>query len=119
VLAAWDRLSAHDLDSLPLADELRFTWDGIPELAVDARSAEELRSWLRDRLFARYPRLRFEIDELVIGGPPWAVRGTTRYRAVQDGEVVYHGIQLTNIRMGKLVEERIVVSPDVRPERAG
>jgi len=109
-LAAWGRLSNHELDDLPLAADMRFTWEGAPDLAVDLHSADELRSWLRDRLFARYPRLRFEIEDIFYCGPPWHVRGATRYRAVQDGEVVYRGVQLTRIRLGKVVEERIITS---------
>jgi hypothetical protein len=104
-------LSDHEIDDLPIADDIHFSWDGDPALAVELHSADELRSWLRDRLFARYPRLRFEIDEVVIGGPPWLVRSATRYRAVQDGVVAYHGIQLTRIVWGKAVEERIVTAP--------
>jgi hypothetical protein len=114
-LAAWARLSAHELDDLPLAASMRFTWDGDPDLAVELHSADELRSWLRDRLFARYPRLHFEIDDIVVCGPPWHVRGATRYRAVQDGEVAYSGIQLTRIRMGKVVEECVMTCPSDRP----
>ena len=109
--AAWARLSAHELDDLPVAASMHFTWDGDPDLAVELHSADELRFWLRDRLFSKYPRLRFEVDDIFACGPPWHVRAATRYRAIQDGEVAYHGIQLTRIRMGKVVEERIVTAP--------
>lgn len=110
-LAAWARLSDHELDSLPLAANMRFTSEGDADLAVDLHSAEELRSWLRDRLFVRYPRLRFEIDDIFLCGPPWHIRGATRYRAVQGREVEYHGVQLTRLGMGKVVEERILTKP--------
>lgn len=113
-LAAWQRLSDHELDKLPLAADMRFTWSGDPDLAADLHGANELRSWLRDRLFVKYPRLRFEIDDIFLCGPPWDVRGATRYRAVQDGEVAYHGIQLTRLRRGKVVEERIITQAGTR-----
>ncbi len=97
---------------------MRFTWDGHDDLVADLHSADELRSWLREQLFARYPRLRFEIEDIFCCGPPWHVRSATRYRAVQDGEVVYRGVQLTRIRMAKVVEERIVTTWDAQPASA-
>lgn len=115
--AAWVRLSARELDGLPLAANITFTWDGDPDLAVELDSADELRTWLGDRLFVRYPQLRFEVDDIVVCGPPWHVRGATRYRAMEGDQVRYHGIQLTRIRMGKVVEERVVTAASVHRDR--
>ena len=111
VLANWRVLSTHDVDRLPLHDDIRFTFAGDHDLAVEARSADEVRAWLR-ALFTRFPRLRFEVDEVVAGGPPWSLRIASRYRAVQDGETIYRGAQFAWVRNGRLVEEHVL--PDTQ-----
>ena len=106
-LRAWDTLSRHEIERLPLGDGMRFRYEGDHELAADLRSAEEVRAWLRD-LFQRFPRLRFEVEEMVIAGPPWAVRAATRYRAVQDGELLYTGAHFVLMRWGRVTDERVL-----------
>lgn len=68
ILTSWEALSNHEIDGLPLADDVRFTFAGEHGLAMDAHSAAEEREWLR-ALFVRFPRVRFEVDDVVIGGP--------------------------------------------------
>jgi ketosteroid isomerase-like protein len=111
ILTSWEALSNHEIDGLPLADDVRFTFAGDHGLAIDAHSAAEEREWLR-ALFVRFPRVRFEVDDVVIGGPPWAMRVATRYRAVQDGETLYRGAHFARMRGGRIVEE--VVLPDTQ-----
>lgn len=111
ILDGWEALSNHQIDSLPLADDVRFTFTGDHRLAVEAHSAKEERDWLQ-ALFARFPRVRFEIDDVVIAGPPWAMRVATRYRAVQDGETLYRGAQFVRMRGGRIIEE--IVLPDTQ-----
>ena len=106
-MAGWDRLSAHDVDALPLADDVRFRFEGDHGLALGAHSAQELRDWMRG-LFERFPRLRVEVELMVIEGPPWAMWVATRYAVVHDGNAIYRGAQFTRVRWGQIVEERIL-----------
>jgi hypothetical protein len=103
----WQRLSDHRIDELPLADDVHFVFVGDDALAADLHGADALRGWLRD-LFTRYPRLRFEPEEILVQGGPWSIRIATRYTATQDGQVVYRGAQFARVVWGKLAEERIL-----------
>lgn len=107
----WQRLSDQRVDELPLADDVHFVFLGDHELAADLRGAEALRGWLRE-LFTRFPRLRFEMQDIVTEGGPWSTRVATRYTATQDGEPVYRGVQFARVVWGKLAEERI--QPDTQ-----
>jgi ketosteroid isomerase-like protein len=105
-LAGWRQLSAHDLASLPLDEQVRFSFPGNHALAAEATSAREVRAWLED-LFARFPDLRFEVEELVVEGPPWSTRVATRYVAVRGGRTIYRGASFVRLAWGRLVEERV------------
>ena len=111
VAAAWRSLSDQKFDAIPMAENLSFTYIGDHALATEISSADDLRAWLR-RLFERFPGLRFEIEDIVVDGPPWAIHTATRYRAVQDGRTLYRGAQFTRIRWGRLAEEFII--PDTQ-----
>jgi ketosteroid isomerase-like protein len=111
VLALWAQLSAGELDALPLAGNIRFSFVGDHALAVELHSARELRAWLR-ALFERFPGLRFDVAEVVVSGPPWSLRTATRYAAVRDGRVLYRGAQFTRVRWGRVVEEHVL--PDTQ-----
>ena len=111
VIALWERLSAGELDALPLASDVRFSYVGDHALAAELTSAQELRAWLR-ALFERFPGLRFEIADVVVSGPPWSLRTATRYSAVRGGRVLYRGTQFTSIRWGRVVEEHVL--PDTQ-----
>lgn len=105
----WQRLSDHRVDDLPLADDVHFVFLGDHELAVDLRGADALRDWLR-ALFVRFPRLRFEPQDVIVQGGPWSTRVATRYHATQDGQLVYRAAQFARITWGKLAEE--IIQPD-------
>ena len=107
----WQRLSEHRVDDLPLTDDVHFVFLGDHELAVDLRGADALRDWLR-ALFVRFPRLRFEPEDVIVQGGPWSTRVATRYNATQDGELVYRAVQFARITWGKLAEETI--QPDTQ-----
>lgn len=111
VRAAWQLLSDQKFDAIPMATELRFTYLGDHALATEIRSADELRAWLR-ALFERFPDLRFEVEDVVVDGPPWSLHTATRYRAVQNGQTLYRGAQFTRIRWGRLAEE--IILPDTQ-----
>ena len=110
-LIGWQRLSDHRVDDLPLADDVHFVFLGDHALAVDLHGAEALRGWLRD-LFMRFPRLRFEPQNMIVEGGPWSTRMATRYNATQDGELVYRAVQFAHVVWGKLAEETI--QPDTK-----
>ena len=107
----WQRLSEHRVDDLPLAADVHFVFLGDHELATDLRGPEALRGWLSD-LFERFPRLRFEPEDVVVEGGPWSTRLATRYNATQDGQLIYRAVQFARIRWGKLAEETI--QPDTQ-----
>jgi ketosteroid isomerase-like protein len=111
VLALWARLSAGELDAIPLAENIRFSYIGDHALAVELHSAQELRAWLR-ALFQRFPGLRFDVAEVVVSGPPWSLHTATRYAAVCDGQVLWRGAQFTWVRGGRVVEEHVL--PDTQ-----
>jgi ketosteroid isomerase-like protein len=83
---------------------------GCP-LATDRRGAEAEREWLRE-LFRRLPGLRFEVEDMIVEGGPWSTRVATRYAALQNGQVVYRGVNFGRVVWGKIVEERIL--PDTQ-----
>jgi ketosteroid isomerase-like protein len=112
---AWNRLSEHDLDALRIADDIHFTYAGDHSLATEVRSADELRTWLTE-LFRRLPRLRFEIEDMIVEGSPRTTRMMTRYTATQDGKPVYVGISVARLRWGRLVEEYVL--PDTQAAAA-
>ncbi len=111
VVSLWQQLSPEGIDSLPLADDIRFSYPGDHALAVEATSAAELRAWLH-ALFQRFPGLKFEADEVVVDGPPWSLHTATRYSAIQNGKTLYQGTQFTHIRWGKVVRENVL--PDTQ-----
>ncbi len=102
----WQRLSDHRIDDLPLTDDVHFVFLGEHALAADLRGPDALRQWLSD-LFGRFPRLRFEPEDIIVAGGPWSTRLATRYNATQDGELIYRAVQFARITWGKLAEETI------------
>lgn len=110
--AAWERLSDQRIDELRLADDVHFVFLGDHPLAVDLRGADALRAWLRDQLFRRFPGLRFEVEDMIVEGTPWATRVATRYVARQDGRLVYRSTTFARVVWGKLADERVL--PDTQ-----
>jgi ketosteroid isomerase-like protein len=109
--ALWQRLSDQRIDEVPLTDDVHFVFLGDHPLAADLHGAEALRAWLRE-LFRRFPRLRFEVEDIIVEGGPWSTRLATRYVTTQDGQVVYRGTAFQRVVWGKLAEERIL--PDTQ-----
>jgi ketosteroid isomerase-like protein len=121
-LAGWRQLSAHNLAGLPLDEEVKFSFPGNHALAAEATSAEGVRTWL-EVLFARFPDLRFEVEELVVDGPPWSTRVATRYVAVQGDRTIYRGATFMRLAWGRLVEESVYPDTqaiaEIAPARPG
>lgn len=110
-LVGWRRLSDHRIDDLPMTDDVHFVFLGDHALAADLRGPEALRTWLAG-LFERFPRLRFDMEHIVVEGGPWSTRVATRYVATQDGRTIYRAAQFARIVWGKLAEETIL--PDTQ-----
>jgi ketosteroid isomerase-like protein len=112
VRVGFEGLSARGVDALPLADNMRFTYLGDHALAIEANSAEEVRVWLRDELFRRIPGLRFEVEDVLVDGPPWATCAAIRYRALDGDRMVYRGASFVRMSWARIVEERVL--PDTQ-----
>lgn len=110
--AGFEGLSAQSVDALPLADDMHFSYLGEHALAIEAHSAEEVRAWLKEELFRRLPGLRFEAEDILVDGMPWASRVAIRYRALEGDELVYRGVSFVRISWGRIVEERVL--PDTQ-----
>jgi ketosteroid isomerase-like protein len=115
--AAWERLSEQRIAEHRLADVVHFVFLGDHPLAVDIRGADALRAWLRDQLFHRFHRLRFEVEEMVVEGTPWSTRVATRYVANQDGQLVYRSTTFARVVWGKLADERVLPDTQVLARR--
>jgi ketosteroid isomerase-like protein len=112
IRAGFEGLSPRDIDTLPLADNIHFTYLGDHALAIEAHSADEVRAWLREQLFGRIPGLRFEVQDLLVDGPPWATRAAIRYRALDGDKLVYRGVSFVRMSWARIVEERVL--PDTQ-----
>jgi ketosteroid isomerase-like protein len=99
-LAVWAKLSDQRIDEIPLADDVHFVYLGDHSLATDRRGAEAEREWLRE-LFRRLPGLRFEVEDMIVEGGPWSTRVATRYAALQNGQVVYRGVNFGRVVLGQ------------------
>lgn len=112
VYRAYENLNRRQLDEVLslLADDVYFRFPGRHELGVEATSRAEVEAWL-GRLFRRLPSLRFDVDEVLVSGPPWDARVGTRYRARTEsatGEVnVYEGMQFLKLRWCTVVSEEL------------
>ena len=97
------------------ADDVHFRFAGDPPLAVDCHSRVEAERWFA-RLFERFPDLRFEVEEVIVAGPPWRTRIVTRYttRATpRPGRTLVNpGVQVARLRWGRVTED--LLYPDTQ-----
>src|SRR5688572_25615084 len=112
VYRAYESLNRRELDLVLslLAEDVYFRFPGRHELGVEATSRSEVEAWF-GRLFRRLPSIRFDVDEVMVSGPPWDARVCTRYRARTEsatGEVnTYEGMQLLKLRWCTVVSEEL------------
>lgn len=94
------------------ASDVHLRFGGDHALAVDCRNRVEAEEWF-PRLFASFDDLRFEVEEVIVAGPPWNTRICTRYtaRAARRG-LVNRGVQIARLRWGKVTED--LVYPDTQ-----
>lgn len=112
VYRGYEQLNRRELDAVMTlyAEDTYFRFPGTHELAIETRSKDEIRDWF-ERLFRRLPSLRFDIDDVVVQGPPWDLRLCTRYRARTESATgtfaLYEGMQYARVRWGKVTCEEL------------
>src|SRR5256885_752956 len=89
------------------AEDVHFRFGGEHGLAIDCRDRDEAERWFA-RLFARFSDLRFEVEDVIVAGPPWDIRICTRYttRATAGRRaLVNRGVQVARLRWGRVAED--------------
>jgi ketosteroid isomerase-like protein len=86
-----------------------FTFGGCSPLAAELTGREQIDSW-----FAGLMRLglEWEVEEVIVSGPPWAIRIVTRYTSRARGpdglvEMLNRGVQYARFRWFKVAAERV------------
>jgi ketosteroid isomerase-like protein len=96
------------------ADDVHFRFGGAHALGIDSRSKADVERWFA-RVFELLPGVRFEVEEVVVAGPPWNLRFCTRYTVRKPGagdEPVYRAVQIARVRWGRVVED--LIYPDTQ-----
>lgn len=112
VFRTFEQLNRRELDAVMgwYAEDAYFRFPGTHELAIEARSKAEIGQWF-ERLFRRLPSLRFDIDDVVVQGPPWNMRLCTRYRARTESATgafaLYEGMQYAQLRWCTVTREEL------------
>ena len=112
VYEAFEQLNRREFDRVLalVDDDVYFRFPGLHELAIETNSKEELRAWF-DRLFTRLPSLRFDVDDVIVGGPPWDLRVCTRYRGRTESATgatsTYEGMQYLRLRWKTVLSEEL------------
>ena len=93
-------------------EQARLVFYGDSRLGVALNTKDDIREWLR-RLMAL--GLRWEIDDVVVSGPPWNTRLVTVFtvRLPQGGS--YRGTQYARLRWGRVYLDEIL--PDTQAVR--
>ena len=120
---AFARLEHGDLGPLMAmyAPDGRFVFPGRSPFAADARSKEEVRTWLMR--FAHF-RPHFEIHDVIAAGPPWDIRGSMHFTdrigdPSEPDPYVNEGVCLFRVRWGRVVEDRVFLDTQAVAEFFG
>ncbi len=105
-------LERGDLDALlkRFHRDCVFIFVGDTPLGAQLSSAGDIRRWF-ERFSRLLPNPRFEVQRLVITGPPWKQRlaSHTLIRSVLDGQPYQNQFaQFLTIRFGKVVEDLVL-----------
>ena len=117
VRANYARLNRREVDAVVarFAPDVHFRFGGDHPLGVDVHEREGARAWF-GRLFAAIPDLRFEVEDVMVGGFPWHMHVATRYTARGTGRdgrrFGYAGVQLLRLRWGRVTED--LLYPDTQ-----
>jgi ketosteroid isomerase-like protein len=103
----FEKLNRRDVSGLleRFADDAHFVFPGDHALAVDAHSKPEIAAWF-ELLYERVPGIEWEVQEVIVSGPPWRLRVCTRYIARGDG-LELRNVQLARISWGKVTEDML------------
>lgn len=103
VRAAWTRLDARDyayvIDQFAPSFEYRFVGDHAMGGVRHTRAA--MAAWF-ERVFRLFPQIRFELQDVLVGGPPWRTRAVALVR-VDVGDYQNEVAQTIDIRWGRIV----------------
>jgi ketosteroid isomerase-like protein len=103
IRTAWRRLDARDyrsvLDQFAPTFEYRFVGDHAMGGVRHTRVAME--AWF-ERIFRLFPEIRFELQDVLVGGPPWRTRAVALVR-VHTGSYENEVAQTIHIRWGRIV----------------
>jgi ketosteroid isomerase-like protein len=107
VRSGFELLNQRDVAGLleRFADDAHFVFPGDHELAVDAHSKPEIAAWF-EMLFERAPDIRWEVQEVVVSGPPWRTRICTRYVARGNG-LEMRNMQFARLSWGRITEDML------------
>lgn len=87
------------------AEDVYFRYPGQHTLAADIHRKADMIEWL-ERIKALFPKLTFEIEQVVVSGWPWDTKACTRFiacYALPDGERVRSpGMQYLRISWSKV-----------------
>ncbi|GAA5160723.1 hypothetical protein GCM10023321_43870 [Pseudonocardia eucalypti] len=56
----------------------------------------------------RYVRAGFEALDVLVDGPPWAMRAAIRYRVLDGDKLAYRGTSFVRMSWGRIVEARVL-----------
>ena len=86
---------------------MRHSFAGSHALGGSRTSREAFRRWL-ERLDRLFPQLNFDLDDVLVAGPPWnrriAVSWTDHGRAADGARYRNRGVHLMRVRWGRLTE---------------
>lgn len=103
VRAAWTRLDARDyryvIDQFAPSFEYRFVGDHAMGGVRHTQAA--MAAWF-ERVFRLFPQIRFELQDVLVGGPPWRTRAVALVR-VDVGDYQNEVAQTIDIRWGRIV----------------
>ncbi len=103
VRTAWRQLDARDypyvIDQFASSFEYRFVGDHAMGGVRHTRAAME--AWF-ERIFRLFPHIRFELEDVLVGGPPWRTRAVALVR-VDAGDYRNELAQTIDIRWGRIV----------------
>lgn len=95
-------LSAGNPDALldQLAPVFEYDFRGAHALGGSRTSLDAMRRWF-DRVYDLFPAIRFDVEEVVVKGPPWRTVVITHVHVRADG-YVNEMFQKLDLRWGKL-----------------
>jgi ketosteroid isomerase-like protein len=109
----WRQINAGNLDA-PVrmaAEDLRFTFVGGTPLGASFVGRDQFREWFQG-VFDRFPDVRFEVRDVVVGGSPWRTRVAVRLTitaSLADGTpYANQAVQWITLRWGRMIDDWVI-----------